>query len=415
MALQSALEENSIYQDVNSNITYNVLQRYLEDDLKRNATLDETFSIRASALKSYLDNLYQYHYINIKDRSPIVKELFILHQTCRALERYNNEVLQISYIRYRSKILYPNIVYLLIRLMPNAKKFLTGVIRTIYSEIQRKSIGIIKRYTSVYYIDQDVIKQDVLYEFLGNALKKFNPLDIRDLNSFYKTVFRNIFHYYFRREQVKTIYSSFGQIDDDMNHTPTRSNLYREVLLSLQIEKFYQQSPTISQLSYNYNIFKRVITNNELQDMFFSDHSIVATSRNPHYKLISVYNSDLINDLILEQVKRLPTIFRLLKSVHIINPRSKPYNEMLIRPVMLKNAVLEELITPFKNIISDEHIYAILDKVSENFVDSILTGEYINLLSLSMVKINQLSFIEQVRKFVRICLDQTFKRDDYAK
>ena len=79
---------------------------------------------------------------------------------------------------------------------------------------------------------------------------------------------------------------------------------------------------------------------------------------------------------------------------------------MLIKPELVKTVILDELCYPFKNVFSDGYLQPILTKVSENFVNLVLSGEYINLMTLSTVRIEQVSFIEQLRKFVRICLGE---------
>ena len=88
---------------------------------------------------------------------------------------------------------------------------------------------------------------------------------------------------------------------------------------------------------------------------------------------------------------------------------------MVIKPEQIKSAILDELIHPFKNLFSESYIYGLLEKISDNFIQSVLTGEYLNLLSLSTVKIYQISFIEQVRRFVRICLNRTIPEEDYGR
>ena len=127
---------------------------------------------------------------------------------------------------------------------------------------------------------------------------------------------------------------------------------------------------------------------------------------NNEYKLLKIYDDDIMNEQIIEKIRKLPTIFKLLKCVHIVNPKGKPHNEMVIKPELLKFAVRDELIHPFRNFFNENYLLPILEKVAENFVNSLLMGDYINLITLAPIKINQISFVEQVRKFVRICLDE---------
>jgi hypothetical protein len=250
----------------------------------------------------------------------------------------------------------------------------------------------------------------VLYEFLGNGLKKFNPLEIDNITAFYKSTFRSIFNYYFRKEKrINTIYDSVWDIEqtlENMISMPVRLGIYRDVLYDLQTRKFYEKSPTMTQLSYNYKVFKNVIIGNEFQNVYFSTYRESFILNNNEYKLMKFYNDDIEENGTLEKIKRLPTIYKLLKCVHIINPNSRPYNEMLIKPRAVKIAVMEELVYPFRNMFNETYIHSILDKVADNFTAAILSGEYINLFSLSTMKIDQITFIQQLKKFINICLTE---------
>ena len=182
--------------------------------------------------------------------------------------------------------------------------------------------------------------------------------------------------------------------------------MYRDVLFDLQTKRFYEKSPTMTQLNYNYKVFRNVIINNEFQDVYFSTNRDRFVLNNSEYKLMRLYSDDIEKNGILEKIKKLPSIYKLLKCVHIINPNSKPYNEMLIKPAMVKNAVLEELTYPFRNMFHEEYVLSILEKIAQNFTDQILNGEYINLFSLSTIKIDQITFIQQLKKFINICLTE---------
>jgi len=101
----------------------------------------------------------------------------------------------------------------------------------------------------------------------------------------------------------------------------------------------------------NYRIFKNVIINNEFQDVYMSacnQTRSIFKLHNNELKLIKVYDNDLINEQTLEKIKKLPTIFKLLKCVHIANPKAKPHNDMLIKTDLVKSVILDELSYPFK-------------------------------------------------------------------
>ena len=219
-----------------------------------------------------------------------------------------------------------------------------------------------------------------------------------------------------RKQDTSKVYSSFWSFNNILNtsNSSTRLSLYKEVLYNLQVDKYYKSSPIYVQLGLNYRVFKNVIINNEFQDVYMaactrSRRSIFRLDNN-EFKLIKIYDNDLINEQTLEKIKKLPTILKLLKCVHIANPKAKPYNDMLIKPELVKSVILDELTYPFKNVFSDGYLQPVLSRISDNFINLILSGEYINLMTLTSVRIDQISFVEQLKKFVRICLSEIDSR-----
>jgi len=413
MFLGAEVETPENYSDASLEISYKLLYRHIHEDLIK-ASNGNVLVVSNKGMTKYLDELLKNCLVLVNDRSPTVRGLFFLYQTARAFDKYNNNVLNLSYQTFRSKILFPNLVYILQQYLPDARKFLQNVIRIVYNDVRRKSEGIVNLYTNSFYLDQDVIKHSVLLEFLGNGLRNLNPLDVGNINAYYRAVIKKIFDYYFRKEQsIHAVCTSFWNIENSLvtSGSSTRVSTYKDVLYNLQVEKFYDDSPLYTQLGYNYRIFKNIIINNEIQDIYITMNSESTLGlTNNEYKLLKVYDDDLINNDVISKIRKLPTIFKLLKCVHIVsNSKSKPYNEMLIKPELLKMVVRDELLHPFKNFFSDGYLIPILDRVAENFVHSVLSGDYINLLTLSSVKIDQISFVEQIKKFVRICLEDIGK------
>jgi len=392
-------------------ISYKLLHRYGYDAFER-ASKSESIVIDSKMIDQYWEDLKRHHFLQLNTRSATVKGLYLLYQTVNALSAYNTNILKMSNIQFRSRILFPYLIYILQQYLPDTRKFLQATIRNVYERIRRGSEKLVNVYVNSFYLDQDVIKHNILLEFLGNGLKKFDPLSVGQIDVFYRGVFSSIFHFYFMKKQdTSKVYTNFWNIENVLStsNSSTRLNLYKGVLYNLQVDKYYKLSPIYIQLGMNYRIFKNVIINNEFQDVYMSacnkTKSIYKVT-NPEYKLIKVYNDDLVNEETIEKIRKLPTIFKLLKCVHIANPRAKPYNEMLIKPELVKSVVLDELSYPFKNVFSDGYLQPILTRIADNFVGLVLSGEYINLMTLTNVRIDQISFIEQLKKFVRICVNE---------
>jgi len=392
-------------------ISYKILHRHGYEVLNK-ASKSENIMIDAKMINRYWEDLKRSHFLQLNARSATVSGLFLLYQTTNALYLYNTNILKMSNIQFRSRILFPYLIYILQQYLPDTRKFLQATIRTVYDRIKRSSKKLVNVYVNSFYLDQDVIKHNILLEFLGNGLKKFNPLIVGKIDSFYRSMFASIFHFYFMKKQdTSKVYTNFWSIENVLSssNSSTRLNLYKDVLYNLQVDKYYEISPIYIQLGMNYRIFRNVIVNNEFQDVYMAaknKNKSIFKIINPEYKLIKVYNNDLVNEEIIEKIKKLPTIFKLLKCVHIANTKAKPHNDMLIKTDLVKSVILDELMYPFKNVFSDGYLQPILTRISDNFVNLVLSGEYINLMTLTSVRIDQISFIEQLKKFVRICLSE---------
>ena len=370
-------------------------------------------TFRSKMFYSFIQKFEKLHDNTLSTRSELIKELYILHHFAKAINQYNDDILHKSYIYFRSHFYFPNVLYLLIRYLPNARNFFQKTLKSAYYIIKKNNSRLIYLFESAVYTDPSVIQTDVLYTFIGNAIKKINPCNIENLDSFYKTVFLNHFFYYFKYEQ--TVHSqvidtiSYTENILDTKYISTRENLYRDVLTNIQIETYQNESPTMKQIIYNYNIFKNVISNNEFQNMYLTRNSEltydICDLKNTKYKVLVMYNKIIESDNFINELKNIPLMFKLLKSVHIITKSDNIPKYKSINYDILKDAIIEELSFPFKNILhSDSTILPVIKKIAHNFVTSILTGEFINLQTLAPVKIDHISFVTQLRKFIKLCL-----------
>jgi hypothetical protein len=396
--------------DINSEVAYQILLNNFGEDLAA-IKREQTQIIKLKKIKKYINDMEQTFSLLLCNRSIIVKELYIIHQTAKAFEKYNDEVLKLTYIQYRNLIYFPNVVYILIRLLPNAKKFLQQSIRKVYQEINNKSVGLITSHINSFYLDQDVIKSEILSDFLGNGLKKFNPLEVDNIKAFYKGCFRSIFGFYFKRkrnfEDQDVVSFCYFDIISNKSNSSNRTSIYRDVLYEIHVQKTQKKHTVLNQLSYNYQIFRNVIVPNEFQNIYQHTKENKYNINNNEFKLIDFFDDDIFinNPDLLDEIRKLPLIYKLLRCIHIQSSNnSVPYNELLIRPETVKILIIDELSSSFKNLFIDNFVTDILNQIAKNFIKNVLSGEYINLITFSTVKINQISFLDQLRKFIRLCL-----------
>jgi len=412
------LEEN--LNDVNSEIAAKLIETYIGDEIKSVCNNCKQYGITAVSSKSLNTLIYKLnnsYYNIIKDFDIVQQQLYLMHQICRGLYTFNNNWVNLSYIKYRSIILFPNLIYMIVKYFGKAQQFLRKTIQKIYSEYKLYNYGIIQKYTQSYHLDDQVIQHNILCYFLGNALRKYDPLQIKKPLIFYRQIFRSSYYYYFKSKQ--DFDANYYEVDESefliskAYNVPAELKIYREVLYRLQINKIIKDTPIMIQINYNYNIFKNVIVNNEFQNMYSNLISDVSSYNNNHFNLLNIYKDQITNkqNSFLEKLQKLPIIYKLLKCIHIYN-KSLPHNPSVIKPQTVKTIILEELMYPFKNLFSEQYAYHILESIAENFVDNILTGEYINPITFSTYKIQDYSFIFQLKEFIRLCIGYKKNTED---
>jgi len=341
--------------------------------------------------------------------NDIIRDMYFFYLFSQALFKCNEELLQLSDRKFRSCVYYPIVIYTLVRYFPKLKEFIQKQINYVYGQLYRNSRKVIAHFTYQYNIDQNIIKFDIFYIFLGSLLKKYNPLMVRSPSAFYRKIFETLYNYYLLRTQE---YST-RQLEDSIAFTylsqyglqirSVEYAMYQEVLYSLEIEHMVKSSPIIQQVYYNYDILRNIIISHELQKLFV--HSTVSPDKFPgypeynYYKFLKYDYENRDKDKILQSLRSLPTVYRLLKSVHIYSKSSS----IKVDKKLIETFVFEELMHLCKSWFNSDYVDAILKDIAHNFTESITTGEYINLLTLSKVEVNQITFPNQLKKFVRLC------------
>ena len=383
-----------------------------QNAMKLDAKLFSPVTFKSRTILKYIEKFNLQHQDSLSSRSLVVRELFLLNHTSRCMYRYNDEELHISYVQFRSHFYFPKIIFMLVRFLKETRAFLQKTISSAYNIVRKKHRKTTYLFENSIYTDVDVIRTDVLYTFLGHSVRKINPYEVSNITSFYRQVFLNHFFYFFRCEQkihsrvVEDV--SVENILDDDKSTPTRDSLYKTVLTNLQVDSYKDISPTMRQLHYNYNIFKNVIIGNDFQSLYLSSQpskeAVYCNLEDSQYKVLSLYDKIMSDEEFVNELKKLPTIYKLLKSVHLITKNTISKLTAVHREVVV-SAVADELAVPFKNLInSDTSIRPVLLKIADNFVHSILSGEYISLQTLAPINMNSLSFVQQLRKFIKLCV-----------
>lgn len=380
-------------------------------------------TLKSSSLGSYIQELQSF--IPSKN-SYEHDDLITLHYIARAFVDYNEKYLNLhSSINFNKKIFYPNIVYIMIKYLYHGHKFIYKLLDEVFNYYKTKYTTIVNKFINSYFYDEDLIKINIFYKFLNEQMKNINPDTIGNIQAFYRNVIFNDYSYFFRQKiDVNAIYGTSLENDEHLQYSGLnttqlgRFNLYKKILYNIKIEKLAKYSPIQSQLSYNFDIFKNIIIPNEFQDVLYN--SLVNSKNiyidNKKFKVMNMYTTrSKLNDILHQIKEETPAIYKLLKCIHIISNgnNTSSYNKNIIKVEEVKNNVYEELYTIFGGSYCDSYIRNILENIAENFAKNILSGEYINLLTLNTFKIHTITFKQQLRKFIKMCIETYITGEKY--
>ena len=186
------------YVDVNFELSYSIFKKHFNEPLQTTAKLIDSkifnpIICKSKTFQEYIEEFYKQHSELLSNKSDLVKELFLLFHTCRALMRYNDFFLNISRTLFRSHFYFPNIIFLLIRYLLTARAFFQKNLKNAYSFLRYRYASTLFLYEKSINYDVDVIKTDIFYQFLGCAMRKFNPLDVKHYDALYKKIFIVLF------------------------------------------------------------------------------------------------------------------------------------------------------------------------------------------------------------------------------
>ena len=215
--------------DLSYNLFLDVFSSQFQNALNIDERIKTPVTFRSKTFQTFIQKFNELHDNTLSARSNLVKELYILHHFAKAISRYNDDIIHDSYIKFRSHYYFPNVLYLLIRFLPEARRFFQKMLKAAYYIIKKNNSRLIYLFENAIYTDVGTIQTDVLYTFIGNAIKKINPCTIDNLESFFRSVFLNHFFYYFKYEQ-----SIHSQVMDTMSYSETILDSYLIGKLSVE-------------------------------------------------------------------------------------------------------------------------------------------------------------------------------------
>ena len=166
-------------------ITYDEeYERYMPEEYSwwieknRNSKLTSAAPIPGKLFLDYLEKFWQLNCDSLSTYATLVQEVFVLNQFALSLVMYNRDVLQYPKYQFRHQIYFPNTVFLLVRHLPEARKFFQSMIRRVYHTVKRAYASMVSLFENSIYTDREDILTAILYTFLSTSLKEIEPLKI---------------------------------------------------------------------------------------------------------------------------------------------------------------------------------------------------------------------------------------------
>jgi len=328
-----------------------------------------------------------------------MQQLYQLHLTALLMDRYNEKVLKLSTDEYRTTIYFPNILNICAKYLIHARRYMHRVIKLSFEDFKVRSNDIIVYYSELYGIDEKLIINDINYFFLGDVISKFDPIHLVDVEAIYFNVLQRMFYFYLKSKISKRDHAKLQYVQSNsvgLSNTVTeRYRLYEEALYLAQLYQTCEKSNVVTQLEEQLRHIKHTIITNDLQSIlsFGTDkYDPRATDK----KLII----DMFDDKYdIEYFKNhTPIIYRILRSIHVKTTDSS-FSESDIS--YIRPSIESTLNVIFKDHLNAHAIKITIPKIADNLVNSLLVGEYIDVVTMTVVNIPIVKFTDQLSLFLK--------------
>ena len=361
------------------------------------------------SLEVFFKKIYTISCPKILKHGNMIQQIYMLHIFAVLLIRYNKRVLKFSEEDFINNIFIPNIMTACAKQLINARRLIHRLIRDAYIVVEQKSQDIINFYVELHHVEPTVIKNDIIYLFLRNILIQFDPLEMENVEQLYSTVIHRMFFFYLKARTAGKIDHGFDQsfIYEDIGGYPSqRYHIYEEALYLTQIQMMCKSSTSIHQISKQYDKLKDIVIPNEVQKLYlFSLNKGYYITDKKKLAVMKIHNDNSH----MEYLKNnLPTMYRLLRSIHVISDSSHFLENDIQK---LKELVYNTLYNRFKFVLDDSVIIPILRRITDNLVLSLTTGEFIDMLTLTSVSITGDKFMQQLEKFLELILSEVGLND----
>lgn len=354
-------------------------------------------------LEEFFEKIYTLSCPRILKHHLDIQQVYLLHILAVMLIRYNDRSLKMAEEKFINQVLVPNLMTSCAKYLVNARRFIHRLIRDAYLIVQEKSQDTISFYSDLHNVDPSSIKNDIIYLFLRNVSIQVDPLNLNNVEELYSSVIDRMFFFYLKAKTMGMKEHSFDQpfiTELPTNDYPShRYHIYEEALYLSQVKLMCDGSTSMHQVSKQYDRLKSMIIPNEVQKLYlFSlNKGFYVTDK----QKLAIMKAQDTNDQMEYLKNNLPTIYRLLRSIHVISDTST-FIESEIETI--RYTIYSTLYNRFKLVLNDEIIVPILKKITENLVQSLTTGEFIDIFTLTSISVTGSKFNEQLQKFLEMIL-----------
>jgi len=334
-----------------------------------------------------------------------IQQLYQLHITAILFNRFNERVLKLQSPEFNETIYFPNLLNICAKHLISARRFIHRIIKNSFSDFKFNNNDIIIYYTELYSIDEQYLINDVNYFFLGNVLTKFDPIKLVDINSIYFNTIQRMFYFYIKSKISQTDLDKLDSVQmynyEHLNTSSERYCLYEEALYLAQLYRVCKTSNVSNQIKNQVQLFKKSIITNEFQKLLiFNIQQDRFNARLNNVELVQKFCDDVYD--VTKFKTQTPIIYRLLRSIHIKNAKNT-FSEADLKYI---NPHIQIVLTNiFSKSLSVESIKSIIPKLTENFINTLLIGEYIDMMSMTVVTIPIVKFTDQLKLFLSIILN----------
>lgn len=368
---------------------------------------NDTDKIHSKETKTFFSGLNDFRFLSLVRYSEEVKQFHLLYLTCLLYLDYNDNVLKMDQEKFRDEVYYPNIMNIIISFFDQCKDLIRKQVKEAYKQVREHSKEVVDFYLVFYGTEPTIIHNDIISIFIKGLFLEEDPINLDSMDVYYLSVFRFILYSYLKNRTSNILSFELDPSileDDCVMNMSSRYKIYERGLRVSHVQQLCKGSETLSRISLNYDKIRNniirdngVISENYLQRKY---HDVVDGSRIRDNKLLVLKSSDE-NYNLSKISKKLPLIYKLLRSIHV-----KTKDSVLLESdkQLIYDTIYEVVYNKFKVRLEDKDLVLATQGITIALTNSLIKGTFIDPYTMDPINITGCVFNRQLRKFLEILL-----------